>query len=228
WLYTLLFPGYKQSLRCEMLFQVLEPVFNISQRIWQYELCEDKYLIADEEYDYDPHIESTKDAAISLLRKGKNYSCEFYNADIVINCGFEVFSPKNNWNFHINAGGPFRKYINNIISDPSNKLKYTNLLKNSMRSVNAAYALFSIEIPETFADYFIEIDEKRFFDSDYLTKYSWSPIYEIWVDHQSGGREPQGLPLHPGVDIGDGFIKYHINYSSMHTPKTCGLCGYHM
>lgn len=109
--------------------------------------------------------------------------------------------------------------------DPAKKNKYRNGLLQAAKEANAAYVVIAEEIPEYFTDCFIEKDGLRFMDSHYFTKPWPIHLYEIWVDHSRGGQIPQGTPLHPGIQIKDGFVKYHIDTKALGKHlDLCTLC----
>lgn len=226
WLTLFLFPGENSALKGELALPVFKNHGIKLNDPMPLELMEDGFLLARLSETYSHENESTEETVERILKNDINCEVGFGDQQVYGSCGFHIAPPRPNWNSHIVIAWPKKTYYE-VVLENDLKTKYRNLLKEFAKAVKAPYLVFSEEAAENFTNCFEEIDGTRYFDAALLMKNPWPMrVYEVWVDHKNGGKKPIGFPLHKGIDIGNGFVKYHANYSAMNQPYYCAICGY--
>lgn len=220
------FPPNKTELKIKD-FSFLFDGFNIffDKYFLPYELTEEGFWMADMSGNYRGEKELPEEAFVRLIQKKIDFQAGFSTSEIFGDIGFQTKKHLSNSNPHIFLTWHNKKYDENILSNKKIFLKYQELIKNIAQNINAGYILFCEEAPENFVNCFIDIDGIRYFDEILLTKGPWPiRIFEVWLDYTKEVVLPQGFPLHAAINIGNGFKKYHLDYSGTKKRVYCGIC----
>ena len=138
----------------------------------------------------------------SLLQEGRQFLVECRNTELFISCNFlhRVSNP------HVFFGWSKR-----LFSDipERNQQRYWQMFQAFAKQIHAGYVVLVDDASDNFEDRFLEVDGKRFLDTECNHQYGHG-IWSVWVDQELGGECPDGVAEATAVDLGNGVTKYDV------------------